>query len=86
MFGSRNEPASYGGLIKRDSSMPAIMEQCVVSIVGSDLEQVARLNAYVYSLRAADQRPECTAIKITLRFVDDDPQKLDILSRYISKR
>lgn len=77
---------AMGGLIKRDSSMPAIMEQCVVSIVGSDQEQVARLNAYVYSLRAADQRPECTAIKITLRFVDDDPQKLDILSRYISKR
>ena len=77
---------AMGGLIKRDTSMPAIMEQCVVSIVGSDQEQVARLNAYVYSLRAADQRPECTAIKITLRFVDDDPQKLDILSRYISKR
>lgn len=77
---------AMGGLIKRDSSMPAIMEQCVVSIVGSDQEQVARLNAYVYSLRAADQRPECAAIKITLRFVDDDPQKLDILSRYISKR
>ncbi len=77
---------AMGGLIKRDSNMPTIMEQCVVSIVGSDQEQVARLNAYVYAMRAADQRPECTAIKITLRFVDDDPQKLDILSRYISKR
>jgi DNA-binding response OmpR family regulator len=77
---------AMGGLIKRDHSMPAIMEQCVVSIVGADQEQVARLNAYVYSLRAADQRPECTAIKITLRFVDEDPQKLDILSRYIAKR
>jgi len=74
------------GLIKRDSKMPAIMEQCIVSIVGANQEQVARLNAYVYSLRASDQRPECTAIKISLRFVDDDPQKLDVLSRYISKR
>ncbi|HSG62829.1 MAG TPA: response regulator [Pseudomonadales bacterium] len=77
---------AMSGLIKRDTTMPAIMEQCVVSIVGSDQEQVARLNAYVFSLRAADQRAECTAIKITLRFVDDDPQKLDILSRYIAKR
>ncbi len=77
---------ALNGLIKRDGVLPQIMENCVVSIVSSDREEVARLNAYIFGLRAADNRPDTSAIKVTIRFVDDDPAKLDILSRYISQR
>jgi len=77
---------AMNGLIKRDGPLPAIMDNCVVSVVTNEKQEVARLNAYIFGLRAADNRPDCSVIKITVRFVDDDPAKLDILSRYIAQR
>jgi CheY-like chemotaxis protein len=73
------------GALKRGDQMPALLEPVVISIVGNDGGDVARLNGYVHSLQAGENRIDPAVIKLMIRFVDDDPAKLDLLSRYIEK-
>ena len=70
--------------IKREEHVPAILETLVISIVQNDGEDVARLNGYVHSIQAAENRIDAGVLKLVVRFVDDDPQKLEHLSRYIA--
>jgi len=73
------------GVMKRDAQLPAILEPVVISIVESEGKDVARLNGYVHGLQAGENRIDSPILKISIRFVDDDPAKLDLLSRYIEK-
>jgi DNA-binding response OmpR family regulator len=72
-------------IIKREAELPAIFEPVVISIVANEGENVARLNGYVHGIQAAENRIDASVLKVTIRFVDDDPVKLDHLSRYIEK-
>jgi DNA-binding response OmpR family regulator len=72
------------GAIKREAKLPSILEPAVISIVQNDGEDVARLNGYVHSLQAGENRIDAGVLKVQIRFVDDDPDKLDQLSRYIA--
>ncbi len=71
------------GVIKRSDIIPALFDQVVVSIVQHDGESVARLNGFVQNISALENRIDSELIKIIIRFVDDDPEKLDHLSRFI---
>ena len=73
------------GMIKRGDQVPAILDAVVISIVQNDGEDVARLNGYVHALQAGENRIDADVLKITVRFIDDDPQKLEQLSRYIAR-
>lgn len=72
------------GAIKRGDDLPAILETVVISIVQNDGQDVARLNGYVHSIQAGENRIDAGVLKLLIRFVDDDPAKLDHLSRYIA--
>jgi CheY-like chemotaxis protein len=76
---------TMSGIIKREAQLPAIFEPVVISIVANEGESVARLNGYVHGIQAAENRIDASVLKVTIRFVDDDPVKLDHLSRYIEK-
>lgn len=71
------------GAIKRGETLPAILEPVVISIVQNDGEDVARLNGYIHSLQAGENNMDAAVLKLQIRFVDDDPVKLEQLSRYI---
>lgn len=73
------------GIIKREDQLPAILEPVVISILESEGGSVARLNGYVHSIQAAENRIDASVLKLVVRFVDDDPAKLDLLSRFIEK-
>jgi len=73
------------GMIKREQHVPAILEPVVISVVENDGDAVARLNGYVHAIQAAENRIDASVLKLIIRFVDDDPAKLDHLSRYIEK-
>ena len=72
------------GAIKREETLPNILETVVISIVQNDGDDVARLNGYVHSIQAAENRIDAGVLKLVIRFMDDDPQKLEHLSRYIA--
>jgi CheY-like chemotaxis protein len=73
------------GAMKREHHIPALLEPVVISIASNNGGDVARLNGYVHSLTAGENRIDPAVIKLAIRFVDDDPAKLDLLSRYIEK-
>jgi DNA-binding response OmpR family regulator len=72
------------GVLKRGDQLPRIFDQAVVNIVQVDGSDVARLNAYVHKMEASDQRQDSEFVKIQLRFIDDDADKLAYLSQFIS--
>jgi DNA-binding response OmpR family regulator len=73
------------GIFKREGEIPQLLEQAVLDIVDQDAGQVARINCYIRMLQAVENNADATTIKIVIRYVDDDPEKLDTLSRFIAK-
>lgn len=73
------------GIFKREENLPQLLEQAVLDIVDQDAGQVARINCYVKSLSAVENNMDAKTINVIIRYVDDDPEKLDTLSRFIAK-
>ncbi|HDZ36964.1 MAG TPA: response regulator [Marinobacter sp.] len=71
-------------IAKRDQAFPGILEQAVVDIDTGE-GQMARLNGYVHQLQAVDKRQDTDFVSVTIRFVDEDPQKLEDLSRFVAR-
>jgi|TARA_Y100000310_G_scaffold49418_1_gene45689 DNA-binding response OmpR family regulator len=71
-------------LIKPDDKVPSILEQTVVHLVESDGTETVQLNGYVQSLVAVEAKLESQFVNIVVRFVDQDQQKLEGLSHYIT--
>lgn len=71
-------------LAKRDQVFPGILDQAVIDIETGD-QEVARLNGYVHQLQAVDKRQDTDFVSVTIRFVDEDPKKLEDLSRFIAR-
>lgn len=77
---------SFSGLIQRTDRLPALFDQAVVDIELGDQKELARLNGYVHTLQAGDNRLDTQVIKISVRFVDNDMEKFEVLSKYIAQR
>lgn len=71
-------------IAKRDQQFPGILDQAVVDIEVAE-GQVARLNGYVHQLQAVDKRQDTDFVRVAIRFVDEDPKKLEDLSRFIAR-
>jgi len=71
-------------IARRDQAFPGILDQAVVDIETGE-GQMARLNGYVHQLQAVDKRRDTDFVSITVRFVDEDPKKLEDLSRFIAR-
>jgi len=75
---------AISGVIIRAEHIPVIFEQAAVDLENADGKTLARLNGYVYAIQANQQTPEAKTLKINIRFVDDDAEKLEILSHIIA--
>ena len=71
-------------IAKRDQAFPGILDQAVVDIETGE-GQMARLNGYVHQLQAVDKRQDTDFVSVTIRFVDEDPKKLEDLSRFVAR-
>ena len=71
-------------IARRGEALPGILEPAVVDIAVTDSD-VARLNGYVHQLQAVERSQETEFVSVTIRFVDDDPKKLEDLSRFIAR-
>lgn len=71
-------------ICKRDQAFPGILDQAVVDLEISE-GTVARLNGYVHQLQAVEKRQDTDFVSLVVRFVDEDPQKMEDLSRFIAR-
>ena len=73
------------GLMQRADNLPGLFEQAVVDIETGDGSSLARVNGYVHSIQAGESRPDTNVVKIVIRFVDNDAEKFEALSKYIAQ-
>jgi len=72
-------------LMQRGDDLPTVFEQAVVDIETGDGSSLARVNGYVHSIQAGENRPDTSVVKIVIRFVDNDAEKFETLSKYIAQ-
>ncbi|MBL4611283.1 response regulator [Halopseudomonas sp.] len=71
-------------VVRRSEHLPQVFESGVLDLEQDSDKSVARINAYVHAVVSMEPNMDCEWLKVTLRFVDQDPQKLDYLSRLIA--
>ena len=72
------------GLMPRPAELPQLFDQCVVDIE-MESGEVARVNGYLSSIAAGENKLDTNIIKIGIRFVDNDPEKFETLSKFIAR-
>ncbi len=72
-------------VVKRTDTLPQILDSAVLDLEQGDNAEVARLNGYLHAVVAFEQKPDSEWLQLTFRFVDQDAQKLDYISRLIAR-
>lgn len=72
-------------VLERSDQLPKLFEQVVVDIDMGESTGLARVNAYVHSLIAGENRADSNTIKMVVRFVDNDADKFEVLSKFIAQ-
>ncbi|MGY4491639.1 response regulator [Pseudomonas sp. TE3610] len=72
-------------VVRRGEVLPQVLENAVLDLEQGDNAEVARLNGYLHAIAAHEPKPDSDWLQLTFRFVDQDAQKLDYLSRLIAR-
>ncbi|RRV08987.1 response regulator [Pseudomonas sp. v388] len=72
-------------VVRRSDSLPQILDSAVLDLEQGESNEIARLNGYLQGISAFEQKPDSEWLQVTFRFVDQDAQKLDYLSRLIAR-
>ncbi|MEH6565902.1 MAG: response regulator [Halopseudomonas sp.] len=71
-------------VVRRSERIPQLFESGVLDLEQDSDQTIARINAYVHAVAAMEPKMDSEWVKVTLKFVDQDPAKLDYLSRLIA--
>jgi len=71
-------------VIKNEGAFPQVLEQVVVDIEQLSGDSVARINGFITSIQATEQKLDAAYVDVNVFFMDDDPDKLAHLSKYIA--
>ena len=72
-------------VVKRSETLPQVLDSAVLDLEQGDNAEVARLNGYLHAIVAHEPKPDSEWLQLTFRFVDQDAQKLDYISRLIAR-
>lgn len=72
------------GLMQRTEILPQLFDPAVVDIE-TQAGEIARVNGYLSSIAAGENKQDTQILKVTIRFVDNDPAKFDTLSKFIAR-
>ena len=72
-------------VVKRTDTLPQILDSAVLDLEQGENAEIARLNGYLHAVVAHEPKPDSDWLQLTFRFVDQDAQKLDYISRLIAR-
>ena len=72
-------------VVKRTDTLPHILDSAVLDLEQGENAEIARLNGYLHAVVAYEPKPDSEWLQLTFRFVDQDAQKLDYISRLIAR-
>ena len=71
--------------MQRSEQLPTVFDQAVIDIDVGEGADIVSVNAYVHSISAGESRADSNVVKIIVRFVDNDAEKFETLSKYIAQ-
>jgi CheY-like chemotaxis protein len=71
-------------MVRDEGRFPTLLDQVVVDIEQLSGDAVARINGFVLSMQATEPRQDTPYVDVRVQFVDDDPDKMAHLSKYIA--
>jgi CheY-like chemotaxis protein len=72
-------------VVRRAAVLPQVLELAVLDLEQGENAEVARLNGYLHAVAAFEPKPDSDWLQLTFRFLDQDAQKLDYISRLIAR-
>jgi len=72
-------------VVRRGEVLPQVLDSAVLDLEQGENAEIARLNGYLHAIVAYEQKPDSDWLQLTFRFVDQDAQKLDYVSRLIAR-
>ncbi|MCU1718949.1 response regulator [Pseudomonas sp. 5P_3.1_Bac2] len=72
-------------VVRRGDPLPQVLDSAVLDLEQGEAAETARLNGYLHAVAAFEPRPDSDWLQLSFRFVDQDPQKLDYISRLIAR-
>lgn len=71
--------------VKREDGIPSMLEPTVVDIEQVSGQDTIQLNGFVRAIEAHEPKVDTTFLNVDVLFVDNDPEKMELLSRYIDQ-
>ncbi len=71
-------------VVKNEGEFPRVLDQAVIDIEQLSGDSVARVNGFIQMVEAADVHINSAFINIRITLIDDDPDKMAHLSKYIA--
>lgn len=72
-------------ILLEDAPPPILFEQVVIDLqVPDQPSSLARINGFVTQLALREASMEARSVRLGVKFVDDDPEKMDVLSRVVA--
>jgi CheY-like chemotaxis protein len=72
-------------VVRRGDVLPQVLDSAVLDLEQGESAEIARLNGYLHAVAAYEPKPDSDWLQLTFRFVDQDAQKLDYVSRLIAR-
>ena len=70
-------------VVRRGEVLPQVLDSAVLDLEQGESAEVARLNGYLHAIVAYEPKPDSAWLQLTFRFVDQDADKMNYLSRLI---
>ncbi len=74
---------ALGVFLVRPDQIPCVFDQAVIDLADKNEQLIATINAYIHSVQAVEPNPASRGIKVVVRFVDNDPAKMEALSLHL---
>lgn len=72
-------------ILLEDAPPPTLFEQVVIDLqVPDQPSTLARINGFVTQLALREASMDARSVRLGVKFVDDDPEKMDVLSRLVA--
>ena len=71
-------------VVRRSEVLPQVLDSAVLDLEQGENAEVARLNGYLHAIVAFEPKPDSAWLQLTVRFVDQDADKMNYLSRLIA--
>ena len=71
-------------VVRRGDVLPQVLDSAVLDLEQGESAEVARLNGYLHAIVAYEPKPDSAWLQLTFRFVDQDAEKMNYLSRLIA--